>query len=122
MMYSRYFFLIFTMFMISCTSKDNYQGSIIQRDTFVVVLAEMQIAEAIQSHYALNQQPMPVNIGLYYKSVLKRHNTDRESFSKTIEYYSGRIDDFSDVYGEVQKYLENEQDKLTAADSTKRPQ
>lgn len=113
MMHSRFFFIILIIFMISCTGKDSYHGSIIERDTFVVILAELQISEAIQSHYALNQQSMPVNIGLYYKSVLKKHNTDRESFGKTIEYYSGRMDDFIDVYKDVQNYLEEEQSNLT---------
>lgn len=106
--------------MISCNSgKDSYQGSLIQCDTFVVILAELQISEAIQSHYALNQQAMPVNIGLYYKSVLKKHNTDRESFGKTVEYYSRRMDDFVDVYKDVQNYLEEEKSKLTPADTAK---
>jgi len=120
MMHSRFFLIIFTIFMISCKSgKDSYQGSLIQRDTFVVILAELQISEAIQSHYALNQQAMPVNIGLYYKSVLKKHNTDRESFGKTVEYYSGRMDDFVNVYKEVQNYLEEEKSKLSHADTAK---
>lgn len=103
-------FLLVLLFMSSCVKeKEAYQGSFIQADSMVVILAELQIADALQAHFALNQSGKPVNQSVVYLSILKKHQTDRESFSKTMGYYSRNLEEFRELYGKVEVYIQEMQ-------------
>ena len=98
-------------------SNNTYKGNLIPRDTIIVIIAEFQIADALQAHYALNQMGKSVDQGLVYLSILKKHSTDRESFAKTITYYTRNIEEFAEINKEVTLWLEEEKNKLTNNDS-----
>jgi hypothetical protein len=117
-----FFRIVFTFIvaisLISCSGgKKEYYGEVIPRDTFVVVLAEMQIADAMQAMYALNQQGTNISQGLVYQDIFRRHKCDREGFDKTMEYFTRNKEEFEGVYKSVTEYLENMQMKTGIADS-----
>jgi len=118
MLFRFLFFSAITFITVSCNNNNNtYKGNLIPRDTIIVIIAEFQIADALQAHYALNQMGKSVDQGLVYLSILKKHSTDRESFAKTITYYTRNIEEFAEINKEVTLWLEEEKNKLTNNDS-----
>jgi len=120
---NKFFFLsvLLVLLLLSCKNdKNDYEGSLIDRDTFIVILAELQISDALMAHYALNQQPPPANQGLLYLSILNKHNTDRESFRKTMTYYSQELKEFDALYKDVKDYIDEQQSSYAAPDSVKK--
>lgn len=116
------FILAFTtvILLISCDGKKSeYYGKVIPRDTFIVILAELQIADAMNAMYALNQQGVNVNQGLVYQDVLRRHKCDREGFEKTMDYYTRNKAEFELIYKSVAEYLDGMNAAFGPADSVK---
>ena len=119
----RFFYIIvvtFLLFLSSCGGEKNeYYGKTIPRDTFVVILAELQIADAMNAMYALNQQGVNINQGLVYQDVLRRHKCDREGFEMTMDYYTGHKEEFEKIYLSVAEYLDEMSARYSSGDSLK---
>ncbi|PKP20964.1 MAG: hypothetical protein CVU05_07840 [Bacteroidetes bacterium HGW-Bacteroidetes-21] len=110
-------YLLFFIVLLSCEHKSEYQGNLIPRDSFVVIMADMHIADAIYTQYILNESRPPFNQGILYMKVFQKHNTDRESFEKTFDYYARNIPEFDLVYDDVVALLEDKNRSYDKKDS-----
>lgn len=89
--------------LIAC--KNSVRKYVISENTFVDVLVDMHLADAI----ALNNNPMYSGFALdsanLYQSVFNNHGVTRAQFDSTISYYSRRPEDFLRIYNKVTNKL-----------------
>ncbi|MFN8255439.1 MAG: DUF4296 domain-containing protein [Bacteroidales bacterium] len=100
-------FLTLSLFSIAnCTSNDN---QLIERDKFVKILTDLQIAEGIMSTKGLFDGSLNNPEKSYYNFVLKKYNVSRSQFDYSLEYYDRNQNELLKMFEEV---IENLQKRI----------
>lgn len=99
--------------LIGCSKKEvEIPDDVIPRDTMIVVLAEIHLAEAtIQVlNVDLNDSTKIASFGLY-RHIFSKHKITQELFKKSFDFYRSEPAYFHAMYDEVITYLSEEQAK-----------
>jgi len=99
-----YFFVLFFI-IISCNKKTNIPENIIPKNKIVSILVDMHLADATLNIMLLRQTKINYKPEDYYYTVLKKHNTDKQTFDRSIKYYSQDLVEYDKIYDEVLKQL-----------------
>lgn len=102
----RLFLLFQVMFIIACSShpKGPPGKDIIKSDRFVEILTDIHFAEgAYQTvSHTIDYLNNPDRDTLaFYQAIFEKHGTDRETFERSMEYYSYNPHQFEAIYDEV---------------------
>ncbi len=95
-----YILLIFTLFCLSDCKKSE-DKDIVPEDKFIDVLVDIHIADAVMSDKGLYDGSLKDVKKSYYHYVLKKHNLSRQSFDKSLEYYSQHGEVYVKMYDKV---------------------
>ena len=91
------FFITFS----SCVSDEvSIPDHVIQRDTLIELLAEIQIMEALQQITA-DRQKLEFDIIEGYEWELEKYNVSKQRFITSMEFYSRHQNLFEDIYSDV---------------------
>ena len=93
------FLLAFVM--TSCINeKVSIPDHIIERDTLINILAEIQIIEAIKQ-VKTDRQSLGYNVQEGYEWEFEKYNVTEERFKESIDFYSIHQDLFEEIYNDV---------------------
>jgi ribosomal protein S20 len=115
------FTIIFTL-VLSCTSNTIYKKphNLIERELMVELITQMQLANGARSSKNKNG----VRKIEYMSVVYKNFGIDSVRFAESNLYYSSKIDEYADIFQEVQRNLDALNEKYEALkeiqDSVKR--
>lgn len=117
-----YIILLATL-LFGCKSKTKVPSDIIPENKIVSLLVDMHIADATTNLIRIKQNKLNIKPEDYYYSVLSKHHTNKETFDKSIKYYSKNLEQYNKIYDEVLKRLSIIEGSLTEVkkknDSTK---
>ena len=106
----------------SCTSFFTEENKdIIEHDTLVMVLADIQIADILLIQNRNFDRNLKDTTGKksYYNFVFKKYNINEFQFIKTIEYYGQNTKEYSEIYTDVIDELSKRRAEIaTTIDST----
>ncbi|MBK7964641.1 MAG: DUF4296 domain-containing protein [Bacteroidetes bacterium] len=100
---------------ISCSKKEvKIPADVIPRDTMIVILAEIHLAEAtIQVlNVDVNDSTKIASFGLY-RYIFSKHNISQDLFKKSFDYYRSEPAYFHTMYDEVITHLSEDQAKYS---------
>ena len=95
---SGFVFFLFGLSFISCTKKDD---QLIEREKFVKILTDLQLAEGIMTSKGLFDGSLDGPDKSYYNFVLKKHNISRSQFDYSLEYYNSHLNELGSIFDEV---------------------
>jgi len=97
--------LFFVQFIYGCSSCKKNEAVILDEDTFVDVLVDIHLADAIlhANKYRINRDS--VKIHLYYNDVLIKHNVTQKQIQNTIGYYTNHPKKFEKIYNKVSEKI-----------------
>ena len=99
---------------ISCTSKKPTNALesdyIIQKDSFISILADVQIIEAGLRKEAVSSEKLKQLSNQYYQFLFEQYNIDKQRFDSSLNYYKMNLDEFESLYKEVIKTLEKKKE------------
>ena len=108
---STFYLLLSTLLLSSCTTPhDKLPAEIIPPDSMVQILADFYLAEALASEAAFNQDGAELRKS-FYKYIINAHSTNHERLKTSIDYYSSRPGQFSDISEKVIEELSRRQAK-----------
>jgi len=99
------FILSFFVILIACRNKNNSPDGIIPENQFVSILVDIHLADATLNIIQMKNANLEFTADDYYFSVLKKHNTNKQKFDKSLEYYSKDMVRYNKIYDEVLKNL-----------------
>ena len=106
----------------SCTSFFTEENKdIIQHDTLVMFLADMQVADILLIQNRNFDRNLNDTTGKksYYNFIFKKYNINEFRFIKTIEYYGKNTQEYSEIYTNVIDELSKRRAEVTTPiDST----
>lgn len=83
----------------------------------VQILADFYLAEALASEAGFNQDASELRKS-FYKYIINVHTTDHQRLKTSIDYYSSRPDQFSDISEKVIEELSRRQAKANETSAT----
>ncbi|MBN3035268.1 MAG: DUF4296 domain-containing protein [Bacteroidales bacterium] len=97
--------LCLIIFLASCTREvtpeSDPPGSLIPRDTMVVLLARMHMAEAILYVKQKNGEQVKTIQDQYFRDILDEYGLTRDGFEDNLDWYQQDMEEFDRMYGEV---------------------
>lgn len=89
--------------------KTKRSKDLIPEKEFIQLLVDIHMFDAILTNHALNEVTGNIDSLTIYSSVLKKYNTDKETFDATMKWYSTNHEELSmlydNVFGEINKRL-----------------
>jgi predicted ribosome quality control (RQC) complex YloA/Tae2 family protein len=98
-----FLFAYILIILAACAPDDNKHRNtdMITEDKMVQLLVDIHLTDAVLS-VIYRTKPKSDDATLrIYESVLKKHNTTREQFDRSIEYYSRHIEEYEKIYDKV---------------------
>lgn len=101
-----FYILIIFIILASCTSRTIYKKpeNLIGKEKMITVWTDLYIAMGAKSVKTITGEK-EIN---YIPLVLKKHKIDSVQFSKSNIYYTSRIEEYEEMFEEVQKRLKEE--------------
>lgn len=113
---TRLLIVILSVFLLVACNKEKVPEGIIARKKMVPLLCDFHLAEGYLSSLPIDSSRLLTKN--YYASIFKKYNTDSAGFNKSLVFYSKDPRVLSEIYGEVQKRLQqyqtDEQAKIDA--------
>ena len=107
------FILIFSILVVSCNNSDKIRKrDILSDDDFFEILKDIHKAEGIISTSEITPQSYKRDSLSLYNYVLKKHNVSRIKFSKTVQYYSLRREEYIIFYDSLDSYFKRLKDEI----------
>jgi hypothetical protein len=99
------FILLFILFVYGCSDNKNNNSVILDEDTFVDVLVDIHLTDAIlnANRYRVNKDSVVIH--LYYNDVLTKHNVTQKQIQNTIDYYTNHSKKFEKIYDKVSEKI-----------------
>jgi hypothetical protein len=95
-----------------CSSDAKPPEDLIDRETFVILLAEVQLIEAIYNQNMIrNDQPRD-RLARYYQDTFEQHQVSREAFTETYGWYYRHPKLMMELYDEVIAELSRRQTEI----------
>lgn len=111
---------IITFTIFACKPKvENYSGDLIVKDTFIQILSDFNVVDAMYANFAMSNTNPQVKQGYMYMKVLEKHNIEKDMFLATLKYYANKPADFDVIVDHILIELENRQNLLKQTDSLK---
>ncbi len=110
--------IIFILFFVnsffySCNDSSNVRRSeILSDDEFIDILIDLHKADGIIVSSDLQKRDRRKDSISLYNYVLKKHNVSRNTFSKTVKYYSLHIEEYNLFYDSLTNYFTQLQEDL----------
>ena len=99
------FILLLLVIINACSYKSSSPLDIIPENQFVSLLIDIHLADASLNILQMKDSKLKITADDYYFSVLKKHNTNKRKFDKSLEYYSKDLVKYNKIYDEVLKNL-----------------
>jgi hypothetical protein len=96
----RYYLLIVLVLVFGCSSQ-NSKKKMLSKKELVSVLVDLHISDALSTDYVLNSSVSKLDSTTVYSAVMKKHQTNLESFNATMQWYTARPDKLAEIYDEV---------------------
>lgn len=94
-------FFFFCTALFSCVDGQHEPPGAIQRDTMILVLADMHILESSISLGHINSKKKNIKPESFNSWIFKKHTISKERFDITYEYYTQNPKLFDELYVEV---------------------
>lgn len=94
--------ILFIVF-VACNNKEN--TTIIDKEEFVQILADLHITDAILAEKAWYDAKLKDSTRSYYNYVLKKYHISRAQFDNSLNYYSNNLEEYSLMYEEVEETI-----------------
>jgi hypothetical protein len=99
---NKLFYPLLLIFFISCSSGDvTIPSDVIQKDTMVQVLTDVQIAEASLMFQNSRGMSTVGKAPRYYQFIFKKHHINEKQFRKSFSFYMDQPELMDKMYGEV---------------------
>lgn len=108
----KYAIVFFIMVLVSCKSKIEFEKptDLIGKDTMILMLYDMHLAVGTSNiqnvHLEKNRN--------YMSLVYKKYRIDSIRFAESNIYYTAKIDEYEEIFEEVQRRLKAIEDELEA--------
>lgn len=96
----------------SCEDAEEPPENLLPRDTFVEVMVEVQLIEAIFNQNMIRNDEPKARIARYYKDSFEQFGVSREAFEATHEWYHKHPAELQNIYDEVISKLRQKQSAL----------
>ena len=88
-------------FVAGCSTSDDAPEDLLPRDTFVQVLVDVQMIEAIYNQNMIRNDNPRQRIARFYSETFEKHGVTREQFTATYAWYYRHPYEMMDVFDEV---------------------
>jgi uncharacterized protein DUF4296 len=106
------FLFMSTCLFVGCDSKNTTPANIIQKEKFIDVLTDIQLAESYEMGNEGKRDSLLVDVRKVYLKIFQDHAISTEQFFITFDYYSRKPEEFKDIYNAVYEQLTLEQEEL----------
>ncbi len=109
------FFLMIVMLLTSCSyfEKNSSCDDIMEREKFVAIMTDVYMIEAYFEIVHIGSDDLKDSIALYYNSLFKEHNTNREQLIDAINCYVLDREMINTIHDEVINSLILMEEKTT---------
>ncbi len=105
----------------ACNREKKIHGNeFIERDVFILVLADMHLMDGITNDMNYYRKFNPVDSIDLYSSILEKHGVSREKYLRTLAEYSKHPEQLDEVYDEVLMKLTMMQDEVEQQEDDKK--
>ena len=95
------FLVLISISIISCSEEDKIPDYLVEKDKFVEILTDFEMAEAIvRLGYNRTKDTLIYNDSIY-SSVFRKHEISEAIFDSNFTYYSDRPQEFEEIFEEV---------------------
>lgn len=102
--------VIILIFLASCSKSERIPpADIIPRDTFVALLTDVQLLEAVSKQKMIRTDDPGPRIARYYKKTFEKFEVTEEQFLTSFKWYYEDPEDMIAIYEEVLNDLVNRQ-------------
>jgi hypothetical protein len=111
----RYSAIVYTVafaFLLGCSDVPEPPSDVLPRETFVEVLTDVQIIEAVFNQNLIRNDDPKLRIARYYKETFERHGVEPEAFVRTYNWYYAHPELMMPVYDDVMAQLAQRQGEL----------
>ncbi|HEY0896936.1 MAG TPA: DUF4296 domain-containing protein [Sphingobacteriaceae bacterium] len=98
------------IFLVSCTRTETPAG-LLEREKMIAVLTDVHMVEAY-SGTVMDADSMKQVLADYMNLVYQKHQTDSVQFRKSLKYYSRLPKELNQMYDQVVRNLETQQNEL----------
>lgn len=104
--------VLYVLLLILLSSCDMRPFDILSEDKMVAILLDVHIAEASMS--IMDPSAKIIERQEYYNTIFRKHNTTKEQFDKSLDWYSHRPKLLIDIYDNLKKEAELLQERVDA--------
>jgi len=110
-------FILFclSLFLFSC-QQDSPPKGIIEKEKMINVMVDFQITDAYLNQVS-NQDTMKMQAHTRYNYIFKKYDIDSATFSKSLDYYSRRTEEFNKMFNSVLDSLNKMESTVRRTDS-----
>lgn len=95
-----------------CSDTPEPPADLLPRETFVDVLTDVQIIEAVFNQNIIRTDEPKLRIARYYSETFEKHGVKKEDFTRTYIWYYGHPEQMMLVYDDVMARLSQRQGEL----------
>jgi 4-hydroxyphenylpyruvate dioxygenase-like putative hemolysin len=112
------FLTVFVLLFFSCAPEQDLSdkevpATIIQPDSMVSVLVDMQLAESVLREMRMTGKYNDSLAKVTFEKVFIRHNTNKEKFDESIDFYKQNLNTYEKIYENVITRLSQIQTEVT---------
>jgi len=102
------------VFLASCVDNSipEYPENLVPEDTFVKVLSEVYLIEAVNNHQISIDEMEEGQVYTYYADVFARYEVDSALFFESLEWYKKHPRALSAVYDKALQILQEKRDEI----------
>ncbi|MGD9992783.1 MAG: DUF4296 domain-containing protein [Salinivirgaceae bacterium] len=104
-------FFLFALALAACNSK-NPDEKIIGRDEFVLVIADLHMADATLAVAGLNVSKDTTEIEMYYQAIFAKHGVTQKQIDNSFKHYAKKPRILEKIYEEVSETLAKQEEKF----------
>ena len=110
----RFLTLALVFLFMSCVdiSEPEYPEHLVPKDTFVQVLCEVYLVEAVNNHQISIDEVEEGQVYAYYGEVFARYDIDPELFFESLDWYKQHPKSMNGVYNEALELMQAKRDKV----------
>src|SRR5436190_14960235 len=91
--------IIFSMVLLSCNQSDEtIPGNVLQKEKMILVMTDVQIAEASILYQNNKGNIVEAKAKNYYRFIFEKHHITEKQFRESFEFYSGRPELMDKLY------------------------
>lgn len=98
--------------LVGCANAPVLPDDVLPRDTFVEVLVDVQIIEAVFNQNVIRTDDPRLRIARYYAETFKKHGISDDQFTRTYTWYHTQPELMMAVYDDVMARLAQRQGEL----------